>query len=196
MTPDAERIRKVLLPVELAESELRAKPAAAVVVLLRPMAQGLETLLAKRVRRPADPWSGQISLPGGRQHEGDGNLLATAFRETREEVNLDLAGSAQILGHLAPRSPGNVPDLLVVPFVALTDGAVEPSPGPEMEEVFWTPLSELPPTASRTIVATRIGDLHVPAFLWKDRVIWGFTYRVLDELLTLLGVSRPAGMGP
>ncbi len=196
MPPDVEQIRKVLLPLELAESELRAKPAAAVLLLLRPHGGRLQALLAKRVRRPEDPWSGQISLPGGRQHEGDGSLLATASRETKEEVNVDLAGHVGVLGHMAPRSPGNVPELLVVPFVGFATAELDPRPGPEMEEVFWVPLDELPPSWARTIVATRIGELHVPAFLWRDRVIWGFTFRVLEELLALLGLSRSAGSGP
>jgi 8-oxo-dGTP pyrophosphatase MutT (NUDIX family) len=196
MPPDVERIRRVLLPLELAESELRAKPAAAVLVLLRLQGNGVEALLARRVRRADDPWSGQISFPGGRQHEGDGSLLATATRETKEEVNVDLEGRVEILGHMAPRSPGNVPELLVVPFVGFVTGEIDPSPGPEMEEVFWTPLEELPPCWGRTIVTTRIGELHVPAFLWRERVIWGFTYRVLEDLLALLGISRSAGPGP
>ena len=35
---------------------------------------------------------GEMSFPGGRYEEEDGNLLSTALRETREEIGLDLNG--------------------------------------------------------------------------------------------------------
>jgi 8-oxo-dGTP pyrophosphatase MutT (NUDIX family) len=183
----AEELRSVLLPVPLAEAELEAKPASAVLVLLRPAGGGLEVLLGRRVRRAGDPWSGQISFPGGHRHADDPSLLETALRETHEEMNLELDGRATVLGHLAPRSPGNVPAMLVVPFVALADAPLDPRPGPEMEEAFWAPLAELPPSAGPTVVDTRFGELRVSAFLWRDRVIWGLTYRILEELLRLVG---------
>lgn len=182
-----EDIRKVLLPPNLAEAELESKPSAAVLVLLRPAGEGLEVLLGRRVRRSEDPWSGQIAFPGGHRHREDPSLLETALRETREEVNLDLPGRAEILGHLPPRSPGNVPGMLVVPFVAYASAPMEPRPGPEMVETFWAPLDGLPPTRSRTVVPTRVGELTVPAFSWRGFVIWGLTYRILEELLRLVG---------
>lgn len=117
-------------------------------------------------------------------------MLATALRETKEEMGLDLDGRADVLGHMAPRSPGNLLELLVVPFVALATAPLEPAAGPEMESTFWAPLNELPPSLGRTSVLTSFGGLTVPAYLWKDRVIWGFTYRVLEELLVLVGLSR------
>ncbi len=189
MRTSAEDLRRVLLPVSLAEAELEAKPASAVLVLLRPMGDGLEVLLGRRVRRSGDPWSGQISLPGGHRHAEDPSLLETALRETREEMELDLEGRADVLGHLPPRSPGNVPEMLVVPFVARATADLDPRPGPEMEEAFWAPLAELPPSRGISVVATRIGELRVSAFLWRDRVIWGLTFRILEELLRLVGLE-------
>lgn len=186
MQTDPAGIRRRLLPAKLAESELESKPSAAVLVLLRPAAGGLEVLLGQRARRQEDPWSGQIAFPGGHRHPEDPSLLETALRETREETGLDLAGRAEVLGHLAPRSPGNVPQMLVVPFVAYATAALRPHPGPEMAETFWAPLADLPPSRAPTVVVTRIGDLRVPAFLWQKRVIWGLTYRILEDLLALL----------
>ena len=184
-----ERLRKFLLPLELAEAELRAKPAAAVTILLRESAQGLEVLLGERRKREGDPWSGQVGLPGGRHHEEDGTLLSTAIRETREEVGIDLNGCAEVLGHMAPRAPGNKPELLVVPFVAIATVPLEASPGPEMTSVFWTPLTALPATQGKTLVPTILGELYVPSYTFGEWLIWGFTYRVLEELLVFVGLS-------
>src|SRR3989441_4666315 len=184
-----ERLRKFLLPLELAEAELKAKPAAAVVVLLQNGARDLEVLLGERSKREGDPWSGQIGLPGGRRRAEDGTVLATAVRETREEVGIDLEGQADILGHMAPRAPGNKPEVLVVPYVAVARSPIEATPGPEMASVFWTPLRDLPPTHARRVVPTILGELNVPSFTYDDRLIWGFTYRILEELLVLVGLS-------
>ena len=178
-----------MMPVPLAEAELASKPVSAVLVLLRPDREDLEVLLGRRARRPGDPWSGQVSFPGGHRHKEDPSLLETALRETKEEMNLDLAGRAEVVGHLAPRSPGNVPEMLVVPFVAVATQPLAPHPGPEMAEAFWTLLRELPRCREQATVQTRVGELRVPAYRWKGRLIWGLTYRILEELLILLDVS-------
>jgi len=60
-----ERLRKFLLPLELAEAELKAKPAAAVMIILRDGPHGLEILLGERTKREGDPWSGQVAFRAG-----------------------------------------------------------------------------------------------------------------------------------
>ena len=184
-----ERLRKFLLPLELAEAELKTKPAAAVLIILREGPEGLEVLLGERRKREGDPWSGQIGLPGGRHHVEDGTLLSTALRETREEVGIDVGSAAETLGHMAPRAPGNKPELLVVPYVAIATAPLEATPGPEMTSVFWVPLSALPATQGKTLVPTILGELNVPSYTPGDRLIWGFTYRILEELLVFVGLS-------
>jgi 8-oxo-dGTP pyrophosphatase MutT (NUDIX family) len=184
-----ERLRKFLLPLELAEAELKTKPAAAVMIILREGPDGLEVLLGERKKREGDPWSGQVGLPGGRHHMEDGTLLSTANRETQEEVGIDVNGRAEVLGHMAPRAPGNKPELLVVPYVALATAPLEPTAGPEMASVFWVPLPALPPTQGKTLVPTILGELNVPSYTYEGRLIWGFTYRILEELLVFVGLS-------
>lgn len=187
--PTVERLGKFLLPTELAEAELKAKPAAAVIIILREGSRGLEVLLAERKKREGDPWSGQIGLPGGRHHSEDGTLLNTAMRETSEEVGIDLKGRAEVLGHMAPRAPGNKPEMLVVPFVAILREPAEGIPGPEMTSVFWIPLEDLLPTHGKSLVPTILGELNVPSYQPGGRLIWGFTYRILEELLVFVGLS-------
>src|SRR2546422_965788 len=123
-------------------------------VILRGGPRGLEVLLGERTKREGDPWSGQIGLPGGRHRDEDPTMLATALRETKEEVGIDLEGRAEILGHMPPRAPGNKPEVLVVPYVALATEPIEATPGPEMASVFWVPLVALPATHGTSTVAT------------------------------------------
>jgi 8-oxo-dGTP pyrophosphatase MutT (NUDIX family) len=175
--------------LELAEAELKAKPAAAVMVLLRDEGRGLEVLLGERRKREGDPWSGQIGLPGGRHHPEDDTLLRTAIRETIEEVGVNVKDVAEVLGHMAPRAPGNKPEMLVVPFVALATRPLAPTPGPEMTSIFWVPLADLPGTQGKIKVHTILGELTVPSYTYGERLIWGFTYRILEELLVFVGLS-------
>src|SRR5690348_13096517 len=94
-----------------------ARPAAVALVLIDG-ADGLEILLIRRAERADDPWSGQVALPGGRYEPGDGDLLTTAMRETREETGVDLAAAERLggLDDLHPRT-ATLPPVVVRPFV-------------------------------------------------------------------------------
>jgi len=141
-------------------------------------------LLMKRVAREGDPWSGHISLPGGGYAPGDADLLATAIRETHEELGIDLAG-ARLLGNLKTLSPftSGPAGLEVTPFIFVAESAVEPSCGPEAEAAFWLPL---PLAASGALDATYIypGTTRTfPSWSYEGHVIWGLTWRILSSLL-------------
>jgi len=138
---------------------------AAVGVLLR---DG-KTLLIKRVQRAGDPWSGQVAFPGGRWKPGE-DLLGTAVREVKEEVGVTPRG---LVGVLEPHSPRNAPWLKVVPFIFTEwEGEVTPNPS-EVEEARWVSKAEL------SEVEWNSGY----AFVHRDWVIWGLTYRILKRLI-------------
>lgn len=160
---------------------------AAVAIVLRPRAE-VEVLLMRRARREGDRWSGQIGLPGGHADAGDEDLLATALRETREEVGLDLARSARLLGRLPAvqaKARGIVLPMWITPFVFHAESELAPVPGPEADEVFWFPLTraragELAWT-HRTMRATE--ERVLPAWRLGEHVVWGLTYEILSGFL-------------
>ena len=73
---------------------------AAVSMTLRDGPDGPEVFLIRRSEHPDDPWSGHMAFPGGRKDDIDETLLATAHRETLEEVGLSLIEDADALGRL------------------------------------------------------------------------------------------------
>lgn len=141
-------------------------------------------LLMKRTERAGDPWSGHISLPGGRHEPDDRDLLTTAIRETYEELAIDLRGARVLgsLGTLHPRTSGPS-GIEVTPFVFATSHAVEARPSSEAESAFWLPL-EL--ARSGTIDGTYQypgSEMTFPSWLFEGHTIWGLTMRILGELL-------------
>src|SRR5215218_7814707 len=92
---------------------------AAVALVLREGSEGPELLVIKRSEAEHDHWSGHLALPGGRVEPEDESLLATAARETLEEVGLDLREGGEAiarLGTVNPQSP-YAPRVSVTPFV-------------------------------------------------------------------------------
>lgn len=67
-----EKLAKVLKPVS---DEQGAN--AAVALLLKSKRNDFDVLFVKRVKNPLDPWSGQMSLPGGKRESKDASLTDT-----------------------------------------------------------------------------------------------------------------------
>src|SRR5438876_1874566 len=103
MSPFVERLI-ARLPARDVRPPDDGRRRAAVAALLHDDPSGPRVLLMKRVYRTGDPWSGHISLPGGGYHAPDPDLLATAIRETQEELGIDLH-AARYLGPLPALQP-------------------------------------------------------------------------------------------
>ena len=166
---------------------------AAVALTLVPRGDDLLVLLMQRAIHPGDPWSGQVSLPGGRLEPGDDSLLATAIRETREETAIDLT-SARLLGvldELRPRTP-TLPPVIVRPFVLSIPAVPRLTPSSEVAELFWAPLGTLFDSnyAGRREVTARDRRFMADAIEFDGRVIWGMTERILRSFEPIWATSK------
>jgi 8-oxo-dGTP pyrophosphatase MutT (NUDIX family) len=172
-------------------SRALAPRRAAVAVVLRDGEHGPEALLMRRTEWRGDRWSGQVSFPGGREEGSDPDLVATAVRETREEVGVDLERSAELAGPLdaiRARSRGGVMPLSVWPFVFITTEAVAPRPSDEAEEVFWLPLDLASSGRLDAVYPYQLGpaQLALPCWNFQGQVVWGMTHRMLCGFLELI----------
>jgi len=158
----------------------------AVALILTPGERGLEALFIRRAERADDPWSGHIALPGGRREPEDADRLATAVRETREEVGLELPADALLgaLDDLHPMTP-RLPPLVIRPYVFGFERRPEARVSDEVAGVMWLPLAELAACAGRSIVQIRGAATEVDCFNCGDAVIWGLTFRILSGFLKL-----------
>jgi 8-oxo-dGTP pyrophosphatase MutT (NUDIX family) len=171
---------------------------AAVALVLRSGAEGPELLVIKRSEAERDHWSGHLALPGGRVEPEDENLLATAVRETFEEVGIDLRAGGEALARLGtvrPQSP-YAPRISVTPFVAVApleyhataaeSKALELSA--EVAAAFWVPVGELKRGGRSGVFRMTFAGVERewPAYPSAHGMIWGITERILTEFLSLV----------
>jgi 8-oxo-dGTP pyrophosphatase MutT (NUDIX family) len=157
---------------------------AAVAVLIRDGA----VLLMRRAERKGDPWSGHVSLPGGRFEPSDHDLLTTAIRESHEELGIVLDRDAGYLGRLAPLHPRNAgpSGMEVTAFVFVTDAVPDIRLSPEAVATCWLPLADVAAGALDAIYEYPgpPAAMRFPSWRFEDFTIWGLTMRILGELLT------------
>ncbi len=168
---------------------------ASVAMVLRPSTAGPEALFIERARKPSDPWSGQMALPGGRHDETDRDLQHTAERETDEEVGLSLEG-ARLIGRLDDQTgqrAGQGRQLRIAAFVYEVDAGAgnDLALNYEVAEAFWVPLAWFedpsrvidyrhPPYPEVSFPGVVVGDP-------ERHIVWGLTFRFLSAFFEILG---------
>ena len=160
---------------------------AAVLLPLYQSGVGPHLILTKRTEE-VPTHKGQIAFPGGGFEEGDGDLLATALRETQEEIGLE-PGAVEIIGTLDDTV--TVTSRHVVrPFVGFV-----PHPYPyhldpfEIDRLIHLPILPLLSGAPfREEIWERDGQPVVVYFYEYDGdTIWGLTARILKQFMETVG---------
>ena len=170
--------------------------AVVAVLLLEDHVGALSILIIRRMERDDDPWSGQMGLPGGRVEKTDSSTRFAVEREVREEVGIDLRTAGEALGLLTLGHPMRRTSIQVQPWVYGLKQKPRVDIGPEVQEAVWAPVSSLRPNSTTAQVRIREEVRDVPAFVIDGRIIWGFTHRVLSELLDIPEIeARQLGRG-
>jgi 8-oxo-dGTP pyrophosphatase MutT (NUDIX family) len=176
--------------------------------------QQFETSNAKQIRRPAavaihlypqnSAWhfilierstyngqhSGQMAFPGGKPDPTDPHLEFTARRESLEEIGIPTDQGQ----HLKTLSKVWIPvsGFEVSPYVFLHEQAPLLQPDPrEVQEIISVSVSDLIADSSLTskdieIPGGQILEAH-PCFLLNNKIVWGATALMLNEVRMLLG---------
>ena len=174
----------------------RAPAHASVLVPLVARDEGLRVLLTRRTDHLRDH-AGQISFPGGRAEEHDADAIATALRETEEEVGL-ARSFVEVVGTL-PRY-ATVTGFIVTPVVALVQPGFDLALDSfEVAEAFEVPLGFLmdPANHRRHQMDTPSGTRHFYSIPWdgiaadgqpRRYFIWGATAAMLRNFYRYLSL--------
>jgi len=158
---------------------------AAVLVGLR---EGVEPRVVLTVRTAQlSSHAGQVAFPGGGSDPDDRDAVATALRESQEEIGLD-PSHVLPLGFLDMFE--TISGYCVTPVVARINGRARLVPAPdEVAEVFEVPLAFFlePANLRRYTMDYRGHRRPMVEFVHGGHRIWGATAAMLFNLLQRMG---------
>jgi len=129
------------------------------------------------------PHSGQMAFPGGMVEVRDrGDLLATALRESREEIGV-LPDDVRIIGTLAQRRTV-LTSLTVKPFVGVIPYPYPFQPdGREVQGINTAALRDL---RQCVMAGENPYNLPPPVYPVDGKPVWGLTAKMITELLGII----------
>jgi len=160
------------------------RPAAVLVPIIE-REDDLTILLTRRADH-LDSHSGQVAFPGGKMHDEDETPLATALRETHEEVGI-AKSQVELVGELEPYETGT--GFVIKPFVGFVapDVRLTLDPG-EVAEAFEVPFSFLMDPANhrreKTFWRGKMREYYDMPY--NGQRIWGATAAMLVNFYTRL----------
>ena len=179
----ADHLRAALLdPAEATRLVVPGAKESAVLVPLFCDAGGeLHAVFTER-RADLRRHAGEISFPGGRREPGDADLIATALRETHEEIGLP-PERVELLGALQP-TPTFVTNYAIYPFVGLMEaGFAWVIAEAEVGRVLELPVAALRSGHSRPRLIRRGLPFRTDAYDVAGHRVWGATARIVADLL-------------
>ena len=162
--------------------------SAAVLVAIIDNGKPPEIILTQRARH-LNSHAGEVAFPGGMWDAEDTDLLQTALREAKEEIDLDPA-VVDVIATLPSATPRRR-NLQVTPFVGLlADSPALVGDPSEIGSIFTVPINYFLDIERYTYFdLSHQGELiSFPCLHYRDEQdreyqIWGFTLRVITDML-------------
>lgn len=160
------------------------RPASVLVPLVE-REPGLTVLLTQRTA-DLPSHAGQVAFPGGRWQASDADQIATALRETQEEVGL-LPDRIDVVGRLDTYLTGT--GFAVTPIVGFVRPPFELQADPrEVADIFEVPLAFFLDPAHHELRSAVWGGRERRFYVmpYENRYIWGATAGMLKNLYDVL----------
>ncbi|MDD7984053.1 CoA pyrophosphatase [Lentisphaera marina] len=141
-----------------------------------------EVLILKRSKNEKDPWSGHLSLPGGKIDPEDKSALHAAIRETREECAIHLSTSDALeLDLLSAGGKVGRPMWVQAYFFELEKKPTITLDLREHSEFYWVPLSYLRQSQfhQKKKKSKLYPNFDFPCIDIEGTNLWGFTYHLV-----------------
>ncbi len=173
---------------QMQQAKLKDARKAAVMALFYPDKKEVTHLLLILRKTYKGVHSNQVGFPGGKVEPTDANLLATALRETQEEVGVKPT-DVQLI---RPLSKIYIPpsNFLVQPYLGLY-----PKPKPFIKDAYevedLVEVSLLDFINDSNLIQEKMNTsygagIRVPAFKLNGYTVWGATAMMLSEIKDLL----------
>jgi 8-oxo-dGTP pyrophosphatase MutT (NUDIX family) len=133
---------------------------------------------------------GQISLPGGSQDPDDLDVVATALRESEEEIGL-ARSNVEVIGRLGDMALPS--GFQVTPIIGLIEPGLDFAPCPiEVAEIFHAPLSLVmnPDSYNSTSMIYDNQQRKILELQFEQFRIWGATAAILYHLAQIIENSK------
>jgi len=182
-----DHLKSTLYPIEkntITASESHQKKAAAVLIPLVITDHQIQILFTKRTQH-LHHHPGQVSFPGGRLEPSDKHLLATALRETEEEIGVSEA-KIQICGKLENMDTISGIGFSIMPFVGVMHGPLQLKLDSfEVDEVFQVPIEFLMDHSNFQLKSAKLRGEHREFYLikYQNYTIWGATAAILHNFI-------------
>ena len=156
--------------------------AAAVLLLIYPGEKSTNFVLIKRPTYEGNH-SNQIALPGGKKDRNDKNIIQTALREAREEVNIQ-ENNVKIIAELSTLYIPNS-NFKVTPILAYSDSKPNFIANKrEVESIIEVPIMNL--IGKDIVQTTKIKmsngiQMETPFLNIQNQIVWGATGMILNE---------------
>jgi len=161
---------------------LAGRIEAAVCVPLHDGARGVEIWAIKRPDRLRHH-AREIAFPGGKPDPGDRDLLATALRETEEELGIP-RGQMRVLGALSP-VPTATSRFTLNPFVVeVARHAVAEPAAAEVAALIRMPVADFF-DGQIPYRAIDLGGYRSPIFDFETGSMYGASAHVMEEILLI-----------
>ena len=159
-------------------------PQAAVLIPLVKQQTGFNLIFTRRASHMSTH-SGEVAFPGGKKDATDPDLMWTALRESKEEIDLDpqLVRVIGRCGSIVSRF-----GLEVTPFVGVISQTPELNANTdELDRIFSIPLEFLlnPDNLQTDLWQMNHHTYQMPSFQFGEYHIWGLTAIMLVEFLNI-----------
>jgi 8-oxo-dGTP pyrophosphatase MutT (NUDIX family) len=184
----AESVRRVLAARERMETPSSALQRASVLLALFATEPGeAPHLWLVRRSEGVRTHRGQVALPGGKREPSDADFLATALRESHEEIGLRPI-DVEVLGVLDDRE--TITGYLITPYVGWIANPFTPEPlASEVARVFAAPLAAFAEEPRRTRIPWQGSEREVLSYDVAGEVVWGATASILRHFVELITPS-------
>jgi 8-oxo-dGTP pyrophosphatase MutT (NUDIX family) len=135
---------------------------------------------------------GQISFPGGRRDPEDVDLLATALRETEEEIGLDRQ-AVQILGELDDMMTST--QYRITPFVGVIPHPYQYQVNTlEIDRLLEVPLACFKDPTRIEVRYREFMRERIPVYYYNigEDTVWGATARIVRNFLEAIAPVLPS----